>query len=158
VISGFFGGGGQKSCPRNPNVHSSKGEEQRQFCSMSWSRKPERLGKMQIQAHKTDRTGVLSLKCPQLTDLAVSHFRGPLQFPRCTRLQVNVLSVTSPFGTRERSQRTSARLSGRGRRVHGMYMTEPQSTLFGEFRLFLRHCVYCKLQKTGSGYRPYGTK
>ena len=52
---------------------------------------------MQIQAHKTDRTGVLSLKCPQLTDLAVSHFRGPLQFPRCTRLQVNVLSVTSPL-------------------------------------------------------------
>jgi hypothetical protein len=52
---------------------------------------------MQIQAHKTDRTGVLSLKCPQLMDLAVSHFRGPLQFPRCTRLQVNVLSVTSPF-------------------------------------------------------------
>src|ERR1700722_3642700 len=38
---------GQKPCSRNPKVHSSKGEERRQFCSMSWSRKPERPGKMQ---------------------------------------------------------------------------------------------------------------
>jgi hypothetical protein len=65
---------------------------------------------MQIQAHKTDRTGVLSLKCPQLTGLAVSHFRGPLQFPRCTRLQVNVLSVTSPL---------SPALLGRGKGHRG---------------------------------------
>jgi hypothetical protein len=75
----FFWGGGQKSCPRNPKVHSSKGEEQRQFCSMSCRENPKGLEKCRSQAHKTDRTGVLSLKCPQLTDLAVSHFRGPLQ-------------------------------------------------------------------------------